>query len=50
MKGTRHLELTTADSARGEEGKGRGGEREFMVLVLVLSVYVPMCCVYACMM
>ena len=41
MRGTRHLELTTAGSA-GVEGEGEGREGELKVLVLsVYYTYIP---------
>ena len=49
MRGTRLLELTTADSAggrgrggegRGGEGKGEGGELKVMLLICTCVVYV----------
>ena len=48
MKGTRHLELTTAGSAGGEgEGEGRRGRVKGVGAVCILYIYTYICvCTY----
>ena len=47
MRGTRHLELTTAGSAGGE-GRGSGGRVKCVDALYIICIYLHMCMYVLC--